>query len=166
MLLCLFLDVLLSMRYCYIIRSLDDCLLDITSGAEQEEEKPQDWILPIIREALSRIMRVPLFLHNWDAPWVVTTTTPLSILPISPIYCRPTPEVKLPLFLCPESSIIKLKPLLILVWLHWFITCKRRSLSCASDQGAEVKKWCKRWYVTQASVLSYLRSVFSLTFSQ
>lgn len=25
-----------------IIRSLDDCLLDITSGAEQEEEKPQD----------------------------------------------------------------------------------------------------------------------------
>lgn len=25
-----------------IIRSLDDCLLDISSGAEQEEEKPQD----------------------------------------------------------------------------------------------------------------------------
>ncbi len=25
-----------------IIRSLDDCLLDITSGLEQEEEKPQD----------------------------------------------------------------------------------------------------------------------------
>jgi hypothetical protein len=25
-----------------IIRSLDNCLLDITSGAEQEEEKPQD----------------------------------------------------------------------------------------------------------------------------
>ncbi|MBD2014301.1 transposase [Microcoleus sp. FACHB-53] len=25
-----------------IIRSLDDCLLDITSGAEQEEEKPQN----------------------------------------------------------------------------------------------------------------------------
>lgn len=25
-----------------LIRSLDDCLLDITSGAEQEEEKPHD----------------------------------------------------------------------------------------------------------------------------
>jgi hypothetical protein len=25
-----------------ILRSLDDCLLDISSGSEQEEEKPQD----------------------------------------------------------------------------------------------------------------------------
>ena len=41
---------------------------------------------------------------------VVTTTMPLSVFPISPIYCRPTPAVKLPLFLCPESSIIRVNP--------------------------------------------------------
>lgn len=49
-----------------------------------------------------------LFLPSYKC--VVTTTIPLSVLPISPIYCLPTPSVKLPLFLCPESSIIKLKP--------------------------------------------------------
>jgi hypothetical protein len=38
------------------------------------------------------------------------TPMPLSVFPISPIYCRPTPAVKLPLFLCPESSIIRVNP--------------------------------------------------------
>ena len=40
----------------------------------------------------------------------------------------------------PESSTIRLNPLLILFWLLWFITAKRRSLICAADQGASVKK--------------------------
>ena len=53
---------------------------------------------------------------------VVTNTTPLSVLPISPIYCLPTLAVSLPLFLCPESSIIKANPLLTFVWLHCCIT--------------------------------------------
>ena len=40
--LCLFLDVTYGMKYSWVIYSLDDCLLDISSGFEQEEEEPQD----------------------------------------------------------------------------------------------------------------------------
>ncbi len=65
--------------------------------------------------------------------WLVTATTPFSVFPISPIYCRPTTSVKLPLFRCPQSSTIRLKPRLILVWRHWFITSRRRWFSSIAD---------------------------------
>jgi hypothetical protein len=64
------------------------------------------------------------------------------------IYCLPTPSLKFPLFLWTESSIMKLNPLVILLWLHLFIISNRRSLTWELDQGASVKKWCNRWYVT------------------
>ncbi len=66
-------------------------------------------------------------------PFEKRYTLPLSVFPISPMYWRPTPAVKLPLFLCPESSTIRLNPRLILVWLHLFITPKRRSLILSAD---------------------------------
>ena len=46
---------------------------------------------------------------------VFIVTIPLSVLPIFAMYCRPTPDVKLPLFQCPELSKIKLNPFLNLV---------------------------------------------------
>jgi hypothetical protein len=56
----------------------------------------------------SSISKGKLFVRLYRC--VVTTTMLLSVFPISPIYCRPTPAVKLPLFLCPESSIIRVNP--------------------------------------------------------
>ena len=91
-----------------------------------------------------------LFLPSYRC--VVTTTIPLSVFPISPMYCRPTPAVKLPLFLCPESSTINVNPLLIRVWEQFLKTGSQfratvTYMSVKAD-ASRTQTYCITWQVS------------------